>query len=183
VIATGAELTLRFRALHERLKQKSHPHAGHDSIFIGRLQAGEIYNQAPTQCTLNGTRRWITPGSSEAVQAEFKQVLADLAQSSGTQIEANLTIQGDAFQIEPTNPLVTAFQAAYRAIRGAPLPLGGKPFVDDGNTFAALAGIPPLTHGPDATGAHTLHERVPVAELVRVAQVYALTAIGYCPMK
>ena len=63
---------------------------------------------------------------------------------------------------------------------GAPLPPGGKPFVDDGNTYAPRAGIPALTHGPDAKGAHTTNEEVPVSELVRVAKVYALTAIGYC---
>ena len=34
-----------------------------------------------------------------------------------------------------------------------------------------------VTYG---TGAHTVHEACPVAELVRVAQVYALTALSFC---
>ena len=180
VLSAGAELTLKFRDLHRQLEAHMHPQAGHDSIFVGRLQAGEIYNQAPTHCTLNGTRRWITPGSSQAVQADFERMLANLADRTRTRITADFAIQGDAFQIEPTDPFITVFQRAHTAVSGAPLPLGGKPFVDDGNTFAALAGIPPLTHGPNATGAHTLHEQVPLAELVRVAQVYALTAVAYC---
>ena len=182
VLGTGAELVLRCRALHERLRQKTLPYAGHDSIFIGRIAAGEIYNQSPTTCTLSGTRRWVTPGSSEAAQAEFDQLLADLAQASGTQIKAEFTTPADAFRLELTEPLIAAFQAAHAAVAGAPLPLGDKPFVDDGNAFAAWAGIPALTHGPDAKGAHTLQEQVAVSELVRVAQVYALTAIGYCPL-
>ena len=66
------------------------------------------------------------------------------------------------------------------ALMGAALPLGRKPFVDDGNSFVRLAGIPALTHGPAATGAHTLNEEVSVAELVRVARVYASTAVSYC---
>ena len=33
---------------------------------------------------------------------------------------------------------------------------------------------------PAATGAHTTDEQVPVAELLRVARVYALTALAYC---
>jgi acetylornithine deacetylase/succinyl-diaminopimelate desuccinylase-like protein len=122
----------------------------------------------------------VTPGSREAVEAEFKQLLAELAQQSGTRIEAKFEVQGDAFTVTPTDPLVSAFQAAYNALTGQMLPFGGKPFVDDGNSFAGLAGVPALTHGPAATGAHTLHEQVALAELVRVAQVYALTAIGYC---
>ena len=46
--------------------------------------------------------------------------------------------------------------------------------------FLWLPGLRPLTHGPCATGAHTTDEQVPVAELVRVAKVYALTARAFC---
>jgi len=180
VVGTGAELVVRLRELHEKIKQVSAPYAGHDSTFVGRIQGGEIYNQAPLQCTINGTRRWVTPGQTETVKAELRQLLDDLAQSSGTQIEADFEVPGDAFRIDEHDPLVVAFQAAYGAITGGPLVLGNKPFVDDGNVFIGLAGIPALTHGPNATGAHTLNEAAPIAELVRVAQVYALTAIGYC---
>jgi acetylornithine deacetylase/succinyl-diaminopimelate desuccinylase-like protein len=63
---------------------------------------------------------------------------------------------------------------------GYELPVGLKPFLDDGNNFYSLAGIPAITHGPDAKGAHTLEERVPISELVRAAKVYALTAIAFC---
>ena len=180
VLGAGAELVVRFRDLNAHLKKNSLPHAGVDSIFIGLINAGEIFNQSPTECNLKGTRRWVTPGSVEMVQAEFNRILEELAQTSRTRIEANFEVQGDAFRIEPTDPVIIAFQAAYQAVTGASLPMGGKPFVDDGNTLSRMAGILPLTHGPAATGAHTLQECVPVQELVRVAQVYALTAIGYC---
>ncbi len=129
---------------------------------------------------MSGTRRWVTPGRAAAVQAEFAQLVAQLAAESGTQIELEFAVQGEALQIDPDAAAVRAFQAAYTSLTGAPLPFGDKPFVDDGNTFSRLAGIPALTHGPAATGAHTLNERVTVDELVRVAQVYALTAIGFC---
>jgi len=114
------------------------------------------------------------------VRAEFEALLAELARDTGTEVECDFSISGDAFAIDPADLLVAAFQQAHQTATGAALPLGGKPFMDDGNTFAALAGIPALTHGPAATGAHTLDERVSLAELVRVAQVYALTALAYC---
>jgi acetylornithine deacetylase/succinyl-diaminopimelate desuccinylase-like protein len=180
VVKTGGELVVRLHQLHERLKNTTAPYAGHDSAFVGRIEAGEIYNQSPTLCTLQGTRRWVTPGSATQVRKEFEQLLATLAEESGTQISAEFDLQGEAFSIDPNHPIVTAFQAAYMAITGSPLPFGSKPFVDDGNTYAGVGGIPALTHGPNAQGAHTLNESVPVAELVRVAQVYALTAIGFC---
>lgn len=180
VVKTGAQLVTRLHELHERIKQTTAPYAGHDSTFIGRIQAGEIYNQSPTLCTVSGTRRWVTPGSAAAVRAEFEQLVAHLAEETGGQIELDLQVQGEAFSIDPAHPIVNAFQAAYSAVTGATLPFGSKPFVDDGNAYAGIGGIPALSHGPDAKGAHTLHEAVPVAELVRVAQVYALTAIGFC---
>ena len=67
-----------------------------------------------------------------------------------------------------------------RSVCGAPLPRGPKRFADDGNSFSDRAGIPAITHGPRATGAHTVDERVAVDELTRVARVYAATALRYC---
>jgi acetylornithine deacetylase/succinyl-diaminopimelate desuccinylase-like protein len=180
VLGAGAQLVVECQQLADIVAQNTHEYAGCDTVFVGRIQAGEIYNQSPVECVVNGTRRWVTPGTIDAVQAEFDGLVKDLAKRTGTDIEHDFEVQGDAFRIALDDPLVGAFQQAYTGCTGAPLPLGRKPFVDDGNSFAHLAGIPALTHGPAATGAHTLNEEVSVAELVRVARVYALTAISYC---
>jgi acetylornithine deacetylase/succinyl-diaminopimelate desuccinylase-like protein len=180
VVKTGAELVVGLHQLHERIKTTMGDYGLHDSVFVGRMQAGEIYNQSPTLCTINGTRRWVMRGQAASVRAELEQLCAQLAGESGTQIELDFELQGEAFAIDQAAPIVNAFQAAYSAVTGAPLPAGPKPFIDDGNTYAGLGGIPALTHGPAATGAHTLNEAAPVAELVRVAQVYALTAVAFC---
>ncbi len=180
VVGAGALLVTRLQAWHEQLKNNSHPHAGSDSAFVGSIRTGEIYNQAPTECVVEGTRRWITPGSAAAVKAEFEQLLATLANETSTDIELDFVEQGEAYRIDPDDPFVHAFQQAYTVASGSPLPVGAKPFVDDGNIYVSSASIPALTHGPAATGAHTLHEAVPVDELVRVAVLYALTAVAYC---
>ncbi|MCC7263741.1 MAG: M20/M25/M40 family metallo-hydrolase [Candidatus Latescibacteria bacterium] len=180
VLLAGAELALRLRALDIELKVHQHPYAGADSCFVGHLASGEIYNQVPVECMLKGTRRWIEAGTVEAVRAEFAAVVAEVAAQHGVPWQLDFSVSGDAFVVAAEDPLVRAFQAAHQAVSGAGLPLGGKPFMDDGNTFAALAGIPALTHGPAATGAHTLDERVSLEELVRVARVYALCALAYC---
>ena len=103
-----------------------------------------------------------------------------MAKSTKTDIEAKFLLQAEAFHIDPDDPLVSTFQAAYTAVTGNPLKVGGKPFVDDGNVFSSRANIAALTHGPQATGAHTINEKVSLDELVRVAQLYVLTAISYC---
>ncbi len=180
VLAAGVLLVGRLQELAAVVSSRTHPYAGQDSVFVGQFHCGEIYNQAAVLCTVNGTRRWVTPNAAAKVEAEFAEVLAKVAAETGTSIDYDFEVQGEAFAIDESDPLLAAFQDAHAAVTGKRLALGSKPFVDDGNTFAGLAGITPLSHGPAATGAHTLNEEVSLADLVRVAEVYALTAVGYC---
>ena len=180
VLGAGADLVRAFRDLNDRLANVTDPHSGSDSVFVGQIEAGEIYNQAPITCCLRGTRRWVTPGDGEKAISEFQSILDAVAQESGTRVTVDFLVQAEAFRIAENDPIVQAFQGAYERVAGKVLSFGGKPFVDDGNRYAAEAGIPALTHGPDAKGAHTTEEWVAVDELVRVATVYALTAVGYC---
>ena len=110
----------------------------------------------------------------------MESIVEDAAQSYGVSVSFTATRQGEAFEIDEGDAFVEAFQTAHTASTGRALPVGEKPFLDDGNLFLARAGIPAITHGPDAHGAHTMDEWVPVDELVRVAEVYALTAISFC---
>jgi acetylornithine deacetylase/succinyl-diaminopimelate desuccinylase-like protein len=180
VIAAGAELIARLLRLHERVAAKTDPLAGSESLFIGQLHSGEIYNQYPQECWLEGTRRWL-PGTRQGdAEAELRRLCEELAGATGTTISISFAPMRDAFLLDQKDPLVPAFQQAHEAAAGTPLPVGAKPFVDDGNSFWALARVPAITHGPRAAGAHTLNEWVSIDDLVRVALVYALTAVAYC---
>jgi acetylornithine deacetylase/succinyl-diaminopimelate desuccinylase-like protein len=180
VIAAGSELVRRFKQLNDELATRPHPLAGPGTIFFGKFSAGEIFNQSPTECHIEGTRRWLPSERTSEVAEQYQKILREVAGQTGTQVESAFQVRRDAFAIDAGLPLVTAFQSAYQTIAGKPLQLGAKPFVDDGNAFVARARIPAITHGPDAKGAHTVHERVALAELVRVARVYALAAVQFC---
>lgn len=181
VVGIGAELIQRLKRLGAQLSAKTAPHIGCDSIFVGRIESGEIYNQAPVKCRIEGTRRWVMAGSEPEAKRELEELLAALAAESGTRIGlVDWVVPGDAFSVDQQSPLFAAFQGAHEKVTGAMLGVGGKPFIDDGNGYMNLGGIQALTHGPRATGAHTLDEQVPVAELLRVAKVYALTAYNFC---
>ncbi|MDA0833953.1 MAG: M20/M25/M40 family metallo-hydrolase [Planctomycetota bacterium] len=180
VIYAGAEIVRRFQMLDAELAKLTHPLGLRESIFVGQIHGGEIYNQAPTTLHISGTRRWLPGHDWDEVHAELEALLKSIAKETGTEITCEYHFSRDAYEIDPSHPAIKAFEVACIQIMGEPLPNGAKPFVDDGNTFTALGKIPAITHGPDAKGAHTLNEEVPVAELVRVAEVYALTAIGYC---
>jgi acetylornithine deacetylase/succinyl-diaminopimelate desuccinylase-like protein len=180
VLVAGAELIARLGRLQERLSAQSDPVAGSPSVFVGQFHGGEIYNQYPQECWLEGTCRWL-PGTSPAeVERDFRTLLNELARDTQTTVNVEWTFIRDAFRLEVNDPIVQAFQQAYTAIRGEPLPLGPKPFVDDGNSFYGLRNIPAITHGPRAGGQHTINEWVDIDDLIRVAHLYALTAVLYC---
>ena len=181
VIAAGAELVARLGRLDQELAATPHPICGAASVFIGQFHAGEIYNQYPQSAWLEGTRRWLPGPIHRRVERDFRALLADLAADTGTTITCEWIMIRDAFTLDPADPLVAAFQACYRATCGGPLlPTGPKPFVDDGNSFSALAGVPAITHGPRAGGQHTVSEWVEIDDLVRVAWLYAAIAAEYC---
>jgi acetylornithine deacetylase/succinyl-diaminopimelate desuccinylase-like protein len=179
VINAGATLVQALRDLNHRLAAKVDALAGGESVFVGQFHAGEIYNQDPSECWLEGTRRWIPDTALADVKDEFARLVAAVEDQTGTSIATDFVLIRDAFRLKP-DPLLEAFQAAYRAVCGVPLPLGPKAFVDDGNSFWSLARVAAITHGPRAGGQHTLTEWVSIDDLVRVAQVYALTAVAYC---
>ena len=179
VIAAGAEVIRRLGQLNRELAKRKHPLAGRESLFIGQAAGGEIYNQSPTEFRLAGTRRWLAGTRHADAERQCLDLLAGVAAETSTRIEGKLGLVRDAFELSP-HPLIAAFHDATYAAMGRTLPIGAKPFVDDGNTFIARGGVPAITHGPDAKGAHTVNENVPVAELVRVAVVYALAALAFC---
>jgi succinyl-diaminopimelate desuccinylase len=180
VIAAGAELVARLNRLGERLAPLSDPLAGTESVFIGQIHSGEIYNQYPQECMVEGTRRWLPDTARANVEAEFRALLGEVERDTGCTAACDFRFIRDAFRLDQAHPMVAAFQAAYQATSGAPLPAGPKPFVDDGNSFWSLAGVPAITHGARAGGQHTVNEWVSLTDLVRVAHLYALTAVLYC---
>jgi succinyl-diaminopimelate desuccinylase len=86
----------------------------------------------------------------------------------------------DAFRLDEGDALVSAFQSAHRTLSGKPLTTGPKPFCDDGNSFWGIRQLPAITHGPRAGGQHTLKEWMSIDDMLRVAHLYALTAVTYC---
>ncbi len=172
VIAAGADLVQRLGQLSRRISQPVDPVAGAASVFIGQIHSGEIYNQYPQECW-PGTKR-------QDVEAEFRELLTELEWATNTTIAAEFRFIRDAFALDPKDRFVEVFQQGYSATSGQALPLGPKPFVDDGNSFYALARVPAITHGPRAGGQHTVNEWVEIDDLVRIAELYARIALTYC---
>ena len=157
VIAAAAELVARLGRLDDELRATAHPVCGSASVFIGQIHSGEIFNQYPQEAWLEGTRRWLPGHRSRRRRARLSRpARTDWPPTPGPPSIVRWMLIRDAFALDPADPLVAAFQSCYEAISGTPLPLGPKPFVDDGNSFCALGGVPAITHGPRAGGQHTV---------------------------
>ena len=182
VLLALADAAGRLRQLEAELSAAAGPveRAARDTVFVGQMNAGEMYNQASPEAFLEGTRRWVTPGDQDAAIASLERIASDVGADHGVAATVQVQMRMEAFQIAADHELVELLRGAYADVTGRELPTGVKPFGDDGNRLADAAGIPALTHGPVATGAHTVEERVPIDELVRVAQVYALSALRFC---
>jgi acetylornithine deacetylase/succinyl-diaminopimelate desuccinylase-like protein len=180
VIAAGAALVQRLLALDAELSRHRDELAGPESLFIGQVHSGEIFNQYPQECRLEGTRRWLPGTRRTDVEEQFRRVIGEMARSSDTTMAVELNLMRDAFRLERDHPFVSSFQDAHALLSGKQLPVGAKPFCDDGNSFWSLAGVPAITHGPNAGGAHTLEEWVSIPDLERVAKLYAVTALEFC---
>ena len=179
VIAAGAELIRRIGELDARISVGVDSPAGKPSAFVGQVHAGEIYNQYPKTCMLEGTRRWL-PGTDPAeVESEFRALVGEIVRDHGVTAECDWRFIRGAFQLDESDPLVAAFHECHATVSGSPLPTGPKLFVDDGNSFSSLAGVPAITHGPRAGGQHTVEEWVDIDDLLRVAVLYTLTAVTY----
>jgi acetylornithine deacetylase/succinyl-diaminopimelate desuccinylase-like protein len=166
--------------LGRELALSTHPDAGAESLFLGQIHCGEIYNQFPVDGWIEGTRRWLPGRSALEVEDRLRKTLDRIADVTGAEIVLKFQVIRDAFELPVADAVVEAFQNSIQVIQGEKLPLGAKLFVDDGSSFWKLAGIPAITHGPKAAGAHTLDEWVSITDLCRVAAVYALTANNYC---
>src|SRR5207245_1263614 len=137
VIRAGARLVDRLESLHLRVatRRPPDPLAGAESVFIGQIHSGEIFNQYPQECRLEGTRRWLPGTRREDVEREFRGLLDEVARATGTTIASELCLMRDAFLLDQADPFVAVFQAAYQATSGRTLTPGAKPFCDDGNSF------------------------------------------------
>jgi acetylornithine deacetylase/succinyl-diaminopimelate desuccinylase-like protein len=121
------------------------------------------------------------PGTRQAdVEQQFRDAVNEVAIATGTASEIEMCLMRDAFLLDQNHPFVSIFQSAYESLSEKSLPIGAKPFCDDGNSFWSLANVPAITHGPRAGGAHTLNEWVSIDDLARVAMLYALTAMEFC---
>jgi succinyl-diaminopimelate desuccinylase len=155
-----------------------HPVLGPESVFVGALHGGDLYNRVPLSVVIEGTRRYPPPRCWDEVVAEFEDAAAAVEAAHEVTVTLTLERSGQPFEVDPATPLVGALRDAHRAVEGAELALGFQRFTSDLNHFAA-AGLPAVAYGVDESSGHSTPESVDLDELVRTTRVFVRTAFDY----
>jgi acetylornithine deacetylase/succinyl-diaminopimelate desuccinylase-like protein len=178
-ILAAVRLVNLIQARHAELAKIPIPYVGPESFFVGIFQGGDFYNRWTNACKVVGTRRYGPENSYANVLAELRAMAAQVERETGAQVALNLIPVRDGFRVAENEALVVALRGVYREVTGRELPLVGSRMVGDAAIFTKEGKVPALYHGPGGTGAHADLESVPIAELVRAAKVYVLTALEY----
>lgn len=154
-------------------------------ISIGRIQAGDWPSTVPESLTAEG-RFGILPGENiQSARNEFETAIARAALSDEWLASHPPEVEWFEGQFEPANTpagsaIVAAITESHQAICGSPPAVHGVPYGSDLRFFTNHAQMPAVLYGPgDVKVAHSLNESVPIDEIVRAAEVLALTALNW----
>jgi putative selenium metabolism hydrolase len=165
-----------------------HPVQGHPSIAVTDVAARTAsLNAVPDQFMIYIDRRITSNEPRAEVIAQIKGLIPDYLQDEihvEEQFYESPSYTGFVFPVEKfyppwllddAHPLTQAGQSTIEALWGEKRPLGTWDFSTNGTYWAGKAGIPAIGFGPgDEEFAHTTLEQVPLADVVRSTEFYAL---------
>lgn len=160
------------------LARIQHPYLGAESIFIGRFQGGDYFNRMPAACVIGGTRRFGPGCRLDEIRAEFAQLAGRLQAETGAEVDVWLDgIEG--YRVDENEKLAEALLRSHQRVTGEKLPLAGTRAAANVPHFVHLAHVPALYYGASYLTAHSDHERVELAQVVRAAKVYIHAILAY----
>jgi succinyl-diaminopimelate desuccinylase len=154
--------------------ERAHPLLGRPTVNIGTIRGGDKVNMVPAWCEVEVDRRTIPGETAEQVLAEFQAIFERQA-AEDPSFRAELGGQGfsPASEVDPDARVVRAAAAALAGVGLSPEPIGFSG-ATDARILNLEAGVPAIVLGPgDLALAHSTAERVPVADLLTAARVYA----------
>jgi succinyl-diaminopimelate desuccinylase len=149
---------------------------GPETVFVGAIHGGELYNTVPLRVTLDGTRRYPPPRTFDEAVAELDEVCDEVERAHGVRIERTCERSGQPFEIPAGDPLIAAVRAAHEAETGEVLATGHQLFSSDLNHVVSEAGIPAAAYGVDPGPGHSTPEHVSLADLDRATRVLVRAA-------
>lgn len=183
VITQIRELDRRFR-----IGMGSHPVQGHPSVAVTDVKVRTAsLNAVPDQFTIYIDRRITSNELHDDVIAQIKGVIPDYLQEeihveelfydepSYTGFVFPVSKFYPAWLLDDSHPLTQAGQRTIEELWAEKRSLGTWDFSTNGTYWAGKANIPSIGFGPgDEKTAHMRHENVPLEDVVRATEFYAL---------
>ncbi len=163
----------------------------HDFLGHGRITVTDMHvktpsiNAVPDEALIYIDRRVTFGETPEGELARIQRLIGDRKD-----IEASILFYDDpsytgfvfpvdkiypAWALPEDDPYVQAGVQTGTALWGAPLPTGKWDFSTNGTYWTGKAGIPSIGFGPgDEIHAHTVIDQVPLSDVVRATEWYAL---------
>lgn len=165
-----------------------HEFLGHGKITVSDMQVKTpSINAVPDECTIFIDRRMTFGESKEAVKAQLADLIPPDQRDKITLEELfydEPSYTGFVFPVDKyfpawaypaDHPIVVAGQATREAIGFPAAPSGKWNFSTNGTYWAGKAGIPAIGFGPgDEVTAHTTEDSVPLDDVVKATEFYAL---------
>lgn len=130
---------------------------------VGIVEGGSVVNVVPDRCVVRGECRSIDKTRSEEVRASIERACRDAARRAGGGVELSWSLDYEAIDYAPDDPIVRAVVRAARAcgLEPAMTNTGGGA---DANAHA-VRGVPAITLGIGMTNYHALDEFIAVRDL------------------
>jgi len=167
------------RNAHYKTIRSQVPGITHPYLNVGRIEGGTNTNVVPGKVVLRLDRRMIPEENPAEVEAEVRQVIADVAaQLPGVTVEIKRLLLAHPLKPLPGNaPLVQALQRHGEAVFGEPIPTSGTPLYTDVRLYCAQ-GIPAVIYGAGPrtvleSNAKRADEHVVLADLQGATRVVA----------
>jgi putative selenium metabolism hydrolase len=165
-----------------------HPFLGHGKITVSDLHVKTpSLNAVPDEAVIYIDRRMTFGETKEQVKAQVDALIPDefratvkveelfYEEPSYTGFVFPVDKYFPAWALEEDHPLVQAGQRARREMGLPETPSGKWNFSTNGIYWAGKAGIPSIGFGPgDEETAHTVHDSVPLDDMVQATEFYAL---------
>jgi acetylornithine deacetylase len=156
------------------------------AITMGRLEAGIWPSTVAESLTVSG-RYGVAPGEDlSAARSAFENVVSAAARRDGwlgvhPPVVEWVGAQFESARTDEMDPVVRVLTDAAGALLGRPARVGGVRFGADMRLLTNHGGVPTVIFGPgDVREAHRPDESVGVQDLVRAAEILAVTAVRFC---
>jgi acetylornithine deacetylase len=151
-------------------------------VNMGRVRAGDWPSTVPGECVVEGGIAFLPTRTARRIEEEVR-ALIDSKAGPWARAHSRFELAGlrnEAFETPSGHPAVQSFHRAAESVLG-PQELKGWVASCDGRLFFHRGGMPTIVFGPGDLGlAHSLEERIDMADILRAADVLARFLADWC---